>query len=178
MDYKKLGSTDLFVSSLGFGAMRLPIPPDSRDFTKAVPLLHHAIKAGISFFDVGTFYCHNLCEEAFGLAISSLSNNIVLSGKNSTHQSVNENWTCQLKNTLHHFNREALDIYFIHYLEQQMWERHFIKGGVVEEVNRAKRDGLIKYLGFSSHDTPENIKKERNAKSLEEAFVSIIKENG
>jgi predicted aldo/keto reductase-like oxidoreductase len=158
MEYKKLGNTDLKVSSLGFGAMRLSIPPGSNEFTKAIELLKHANNGGINFFDVGTFYCHHQCEAAFGQAIKGLEHKIIISGKNSSHQSIHENWTDQLKNTLSQFGRDALDIYFIHYLNKLDWDRHFIQEGVIDQVEQAKNEGFIKYLGFSSHDTPEHIR--------------------
>jgi uncharacterized protein len=172
MEFKKLGNTDLHVSALGFGAMRLPIPPDSHDFTEAVSLLKYALKAGINFFDIGTFYCHFQCEKAFGLALNEMKDTLVLSGKNTTHQSDHGNWSEQLKNTLYHYNREALDIYFIHYLEYHVWEKYFLTGRVIEQVHQAKRDGLIRYLGFSSHDTPENIKKLINAGVFDAIILS------
>jgi ABC-2 type transport system ATP-binding protein len=48
----------------------------------------------------------------------------------------------------------------------------------LDEAERCRRVALINKGNLLRCDTPENIKKERNAKSLEEAFVSIIKENG
>ena len=159
MNYKKLGNTGLNISSLGFGAMRLPYKDDS-DFTSAIALIQYAIKKGINFFDAGTFYCNHLCETIFGQAIgNSEHNNIILSGKNSSHLCINEKWTDQLKNSLFRFGCEVLDIYFIHYLDYNVWEKHFILDNVIDEVNRAKEEGLIKYLGFSSHDSPEKVRK-------------------
>ena len=108
---------------------------------------------------MGTFYCNHLCETIFGQAIHNNQYNIILSGKNSNHLSINENWMDQLKNSLFRFGCEALDIYFIHYLEYDVWEKHFLLNNVIDEVKRAKKEGLIKYLGFSSHDSPEEVKK-------------------
>jgi len=158
MNCKKLGNTGLNISSLGFGTMRLPYNNDE-DFTSAIALIKHALKNGINFFDIGTFYCNHRCETIFGQAILDNKHEIILSGKNSSHLSINENWTVQLKNSLFRFGCEALDIYFIHYLDFDIWAKHFIMDNVIDEVNRAKNEGLIKYLGFSSHDTPEKIRK-------------------
>jgi len=149
MEYKKLGNTDLNVSSLGFGAMRLPIPPGSAHFTQAIQLIQHAINRGINFFDVGTFYCHHQCEAAFGQAIKDINQEIIIAGKNSSHQSIQENWTEQLKNTLSLFSRDALDIYFIHYLNKKEWDEQFIRDGIIDQVEQAKKEGLIKYLRLS-----------------------------
>jgi predicted aldo/keto reductase-like oxidoreductase len=54
------------------------------------------------------------------------------------------------------FNRESFDIYFIHYLNLQHWQSYFLEKGIVDQVLEAKKQGLYRYLGFSSHDTPDN----------------------
>jgi ABC-2 type transport system ATP-binding protein len=47
----------------------------------------------------------------------------------------------------------------------------------LDEAERCKRVGLMHKGKLLRCDTPDNIKDERKAKTLEEAFVSIIKEN-
>jgi len=46
----------------------------------------------------------------------------------------------------------------------------------LDEAERCHRVGLMNKGKLLRCDTPDNIKKERNAKTLEEAFISIIKE--
>jgi len=46
----------------------------------------------------------------------------------------------------------------------------------LDEAERCHRVGLMNNGKLLRCDTPDNIKKERNAKTLEEAFISIIKE--
>jgi uncharacterized protein len=171
MKYKKLGNTDLNISSLGFGTMRLPVP-NAGDFTKAITLIQYAIKKGINFFDIGTFYCHYQCEAIFGQATHNTKHHIIFSGKNTSHQSPREDWIFQLKNTLHLLDRDALDIYFIHYLDYEDWERYFVQGNGIDQINLAKKEGLIKCLGFSSHDAPESIRKLIDTKLFDAAILS------
>lgn len=157
MEYRKLGNTDLQASPLGFGTMRLPYQ-DQEDVVKAVSLIRYAIKSGINFFDVGTFYCNFRCETFFGQAVRNTKDNIILSAKNSSHQASEKDWTAQLKNTLNKFECKKLDIYFIHYLNYEVWEDYFIRKGNLDKIILAKKEGLIRYLGFSSHDTPDNVR--------------------
>jgi len=160
MVYRKLGNTGLTVSLLGFGTMRLPIARINPNFTKAMALIKYALEKGINFFDVGTFYCHYHCEEAFGLATRGLSRKqLVVSGKNSSHQTQNVDWLTQLRNSLALFHRKYFDIYFIHYLKLEQWESHFLENGIIDEIRHAKDRGLFRHLGFSSHDKPENVRK-------------------
>jgi predicted aldo/keto reductase-like oxidoreductase len=160
MLYSKLGNTGITVSKLGFGTMRLPVEINNPDLKKAINLIDYAIQKRINFFDVGTFYCYNRCEKIFSEILNShLNENIVLSGKNTTHQHNATNWTEQLRNTLRTYNCRSLDVYFIHYLDHEVWIKHFIKGGIIEQIQETRQKGLFKYLGFSSHDTPDNVSK-------------------
>lgn len=159
MYYNKLGNTDLFISMLGFGAMRLPIGKTNPDFGPAIALIQSAIQRGINFFDVGTFYCHYHCEEAFGLATQHVPlEQLLICGKNSSHQTNSAGWLAQLQNTLRVFHRQYFDLYFIHYLTLAEWQDFFVQKNMIAQIEKAKQAGLIRYLGFSSHDTPGNIK--------------------
>ncbi len=160
MKYRKLGKTDLSVSLLAYGLMRLPIEKSQSNFTQPIELIKYAVKNGINFFDVGTFYCHGTCEEVFGMATKDIADNkIIISGKNATQQTQDFDWLGQLYNSLTLFHRKYFDIYFIHYLRHEQWENHFIKKGVINQIKKAKKLGLIKHIGFSSHDSPGNVNK-------------------
>ena len=158
MIYRNLGHTDLQISLLGFGAMRLPVSKGATVHPEAINLIHHAISRGITFFDVGTFYCHHECEKIFGLATLLLPEKAILfCGKNASHQQSGGDWPGQLQNTLALFGRKQLDLYFLHYLDRATWQRHYLDGGVLQQVEEARRQGLFRHLGFSSHDSPANV---------------------
>jgi predicted aldo/keto reductase-like oxidoreductase len=160
MIYRQLGKTGLHVSILGFGAMRLPISQANPDFAQAIALIRHAVENGINYFDVGTFYCHGYCEKAFGLATQDIAPaKLLICGKNSSHQSRNSDWLGQLKNSLALFQREYFDLYILHYLNLEHWDSHFLRNGTINLAREAKKQGLFRHLGFSSHDTPENVQR-------------------
>ena len=52
----------------------------------------------------------------------------------------------------------------------------FYSTAYLDEAERCRRVGLIHKGKLMKCDFPSEIKKERNAKTLEEAFISIIKE--
>ena len=61
MVYRKLGKTGIEVSSLGFGAMRLPMVKIGKenyvDIDKAVDVIRFAFEKGINYIDCGFIYC-------------------------------------------------------------------------------------------------------------------------
>ncbi len=160
MRYCTLGKTGLTVSKLGFGAMRLAIHRENPKFDSSIDLMRYAVERGINFFDVGVFYCHGHCEKAFGLATEGIPRDkLLICGKNASHQTGNQSWPGQLRNSLTLFNRSYFDLYFIHYLTFEDWRAWFLDHGVIEEIQRARARGLFRRLGFSSHDSPKNVRK-------------------
>jgi len=160
MEYRTLGKSGLLVSHLGFGTMRLPIGKSNPSFDQAINLIQYAVGKGINHFDVGTFYCHGFCEEVFGEATKDIPRDrLLISGKNTTHQSNSKSWLDQLANSLNLFHREYFDLYFLHYLDYEIWAKHFVGNKVIDQIYEAFKRGLIKHLAFSSHDSPENIRK-------------------
>jgi len=173
MIFSKLGNTELEVSKLGFGTMRLPVEKSIPDLENAVKLVEHALNKRINFFDVGTFYCYNKSEKIFGEALKRhLNTEIVLSGKNTSHQRNISEWTEQLKHTLQTYNRPSLDVYFIHYLDYDVWIKRFINDGIIEQIQKTRQKGLFQYLGFSSHDTPVNVIKLIDTKCFDAVILS------
>jgi predicted aldo/keto reductase-like oxidoreductase len=173
MIYCTLGNTGLTASRLGFGTMRLPIGSLNPDFEEAVCLIQYAINKGINFFDVGTFYCHGHCENVYGIATSNMSSEkLLVCGKNITHLSNNLNWLAQLKNSLLLFKRKSFDLYFLHYLNFENWQSYFFEKKVIDQIKQAKDSGLIRHLGFSSHDTPANVSKLIDTKMFEAVILS------
>ena len=72
MQYRKFGSLDWEVSSLGFGAMRLPLLQDGSrqiDEPLATEMIRTAIDAGVNYVDTAWPYHHEQSEPLVGKAL-------------------------------------------------------------------------------------------------------------
>ena len=70
MQYRPYGSTGWMVSTLGFGAMRLPALEDGKvDLEKSVPILRRGLDLGINYIDSAYGYINGTSEVAVGQAI-------------------------------------------------------------------------------------------------------------
>jgi len=157
---KEFGKTGYQVGTLGFGAMRLPTRKDGHvDFDRAVHLIRYAINHGVNFLDSHHFYHQGESEEAIGRAISGLDRKkLVLQTKIGMYNNYTEKQCLQLlENALKKLRTVYLDFYLTHSLS---WEHYQSFNRLFLQVtDKAMALGLIKYRGFSSHDTPENVKK-------------------
>ena len=164
MVYKKFGDTGIKMSSLGFGAMRLPMQePNSEgkklvDYDKAVPLLQRAFELGVNYVDTAPYYCESDSEVAVGKALKGWRDKVYLSTKNPVEDDSYDNWMKRLDTSLKKLDTDYIDFYHMWGIGiKQFRERIDIKGGPIDAAKKALDEGLIKHLSFSFHDSPENM---------------------
>ncbi|KAA6456630.1 hypothetical protein DYQ86_24500 [Acidobacteria bacterium AB60] len=81
MQYRRLGSTDLYVSVLGFGASPLGDVFGTTDQDEGARAVQLAIDEGINFFDVSPYYGLTLAEERLGKALEGRREQVILATK-------------------------------------------------------------------------------------------------
>jgi len=163
MKYRNFGNTDILVSALGFGAMRLPTVEQSGkehvDLDKAVPMLIRGLDLGINYIDTAFRYLNHTSEKAVGQAIAGRDRNrLYISTKNMIDTDAKA-YRKRLDRQMESLNTDYIDFYHIHGLRWNIFHYKAGPQGHLNELRRAQDEGLIRHLSFSSHDTPENIIK-------------------
>ncbi len=163
MQYRKLGKTDLEVSILGYGCMRLPvIDGDMKnvDETEAARCIRRAIDAGVNFVDTAYIYHGGASEVAVGKALKDgYREKALLMDKSPTWLLEKpEDYEKYLDEQLQRLDTDYLDIYLFHSLGEKSFEEK-VKGlNLYERALRAKEQGKIRAIGWSFHDKPDNLK--------------------
>lgn len=160
MFYTRLGKTPYEISRLGFGAMRLPKKGDSYNVDKSIEIIRETIDLGVNVVDTAPLYCENQSEAIVGKALKDgYREKVFLSTKNNTRTD-SDKWREGLENSLQQLQTDYLDFYYFWSTSHRNYTSG-IKGdgGLYEEALRAKDEGLIRSIVFSSHDTPDNICK-------------------
>jgi len=162
MQYVTLGRTGLRVSRLGFGAMRLLTGPDGRyDLEASARLMRRAFDLGVNFVDSQYHYCDDLSETAVGMAVAGRRDSIVIQTKACYYDRPKyrpgETHRTRLEETLRRLGTEYVDVYLMHSLHANRWEKFGAEW--IDAACKAREQGLVRFLGFSSHDTPENVKR-------------------
>jgi uncharacterized protein len=140
------------VSALGLGGYHLGKIESAR---QAVRIVHAAIDAGITFMDNAWEYHDGRSEELMGRALAGRRDRVFLMTKVCTHGRGMREALRQLEGSLRRLKTDALDLWQIHecvYYNDP--SRHFAPRGVVEALQRAKRDGKVRYVGFTGHKDP------------------------
>jgi uncharacterized protein len=145
------------VSIIGLGGYHLGNPKTS---SASVRIMHAAIDAGINFLDNAWEYHDGESEKRMGLAIADRRDSVFLMTKVCTHGRGAKVAMRQLHESLRRLRTDYLDLWQIHEcVYDNDPERHFTRGGVVEALDRAKREGKVRYVGFTGHKDPEILLK-------------------
>lgn len=104
MDYIRLGKTNLLISRVAFGAMRLT---DSAGDDNAALLVRKAYESGINLFDTSSKY--PLSEKLLGDALYDIRNNVMLSTTTSAKNSYD--LLHNIEESLMTLHTDSIDLY-------------------------------------------------------------------
>jgi hypothetical protein len=155
MEYRKFGETDVMVSALGFGCMRLPTLGEYAeiDEDQATDMVRYAIDHGVNYVDTAYGYHGGNSERFVGRALKDGYREKVNLATKLPSWLVKEpaDFDRLLNEQLEKLDVEHIDFYLLHSLNKKFWDT--IYGfDVLEWAEGALADGRIGHLGFSFHD--------------------------
>ncbi|NHJ33645.1 MAG: aldo/keto reductase [Asgard group archaeon] len=163
MQYRPLGKTGIKASILGFGAMRLPTStpgdPTSIIEDEAIKIIRQGIDGGINYIDSAYVYHRGKSEVMVGKALKDgYREKVHIMTKNPVRLvNTTEDYRTLLDEELKRYDTEYIDVYLFHGLKKETYEEKILPLNLMDEAKAAKKEGLIKHIGFSSHDKPENV---------------------
>ena len=161
MLYNTLGKTNLKISRLGFGCMRLPTKTNNADIDKveSFKMLEYGIENGINLIDTAFPYHskeldgNGESEKVIGefLSENSLREDIILQTKSpSWLMKSYDDFNYYLDLQLEKLKTDYIDIYLLHSLTVPDWNK-VNSLNVLDFLDDALSSGKIKHVGFSSH---------------------------
>ena len=187
MNYKKLGNTDLDVSTICLGTMTWG---EQNTEEEGFEQMDYALEQGVNFWDTAELYSIPPKEKTFGLTEKIIGNwfqktkkreNIILATKvagpsrNYIREGENnfgiQNMTIALNDSLKRLNTDYIDLYQLHWPEREtnMFGRLGYEHknnhknwnkfeDVLENLNKFKKEGKIREIGLSN-ETPWGVTK-------------------
>jgi uncharacterized protein len=149
---RPLGSTGAKVSVLGLGGHHLG---DLKAVDDAIRFVREAIDAGITFFDNCWEYWNGRAEDWLGRGLKGRRDKIFLMTKVCTHGRSADLAMKMLDESLRRLQTDHLDLWQVHGVcFDNEPELAYAKGGVIEALDRAKREGKTRFVGFTGHKDP------------------------
>jgi len=149
---RPLGKTGIEVSVLALGGAHLGRIDCEKN---AINLMHEAMDAGLTFFDNAWEYHDGRSEEWMGKALVGRRHKVTVMTKVCTHGRDKKLAFMQLEESLRRLRTDYLDLWQIHeviYPDEP--DQHFSPNGSVEALLEAKRQGKVRFVGFTGHKDP------------------------
>ena len=156
MQKRKLGNSNLEVSALGLGCMRMSFGDTPTDKQEMIAFMHKSVERGITFFDTAEVYGPFTNEELVGEALEPFKGQVIIAtkfgfkhGENGPHPSVGlDSRPEQIKRvaeaSLKRLRVEAIDLFYQHRPDPNV---------PIEDVAGAVKDliqaGEVKHFGLS-----------------------------
>lgn len=141
---RTLGKTGEKLSIIGFGG--IVVMDDSR--SDSANIVAEAHDRGINYFDVAPSYGN--AQERLGPALAPYRNTSFLACK--TDGRLKDDSRKQLEESLRLLKTDHLDLYQFHALTKMTdLDKVLGPGGGMETMEAAKKEGKIRYIGFSVH---------------------------
>jgi aryl-alcohol dehydrogenase-like predicted oxidoreductase len=151
---RTLGKTGEKVSIIGVGGHTLAT---AKDEATSIRIVHEAIDSGVNFMDNAACYHNGRAEEVMGKALAGgWREKVFLQTKMCTHGKTKEIGMQSLEASLRRLNTDHLDLWMIHEMNtMELVDAAFAKDGAVEALDEARRQGKVRYVGFTGHVAAE-----------------------
>jgi aryl-alcohol dehydrogenase-like predicted oxidoreductase len=141
---RPLGKTGEHLSIIGFGGI---VVMDENP-TQSKNIVAEAVDRGINYFDIAPSYGN--AQERLGPALAPYRKNCFLACK--TEGRMKDDSRKQLEESLRLLKTDHVDLYQFHALTKMSdLDKVLGPGGAMETMEAAKKEGKIRYIGFSVH---------------------------
>jgi len=167
MEYASFGNTGRMVSRIGFGGAPAGLknylgsydPDDRADQENVIAAIRRAVELGITYFDTAPAYGSGASERIFGEALEGTEvapqardagSELFVATKVRPNDSPAQARR-EMEASLERLRRDHVDLYQLHgtaYTPDQE-EAFFRKDGLIDELEKAKVEGLTRYIGFT-----------------------------
>lgn len=156
MEYRSLGRTGERVSVLGFGGTGVGMRNYLSEFdpeaqaAASARAMTRAVELGVNYFDTAALYGQGASERLFGQVLRPHRDHIFLAtkvratGADEVRRSVDE--------SLQRLQTDRIDLLQYHgeWITDDIHDDIMKTGGVLEGLQAAQKEGLVRYIGFTS----------------------------
>lgn len=150
--YRVLGKTGEKVSILGLGGFHIGIQSEEKE---SIRIIRTAINHGINFMDNCWDYNHGASETRMGKALrDGYRQKVFLMTKIDGRDK--KTAATQINESLKRLQTDTIDLLQFHeVIRMSDPDRIFEVNGAIEAVQEAKKDGKIRFIGFTGHKNPD-----------------------
>ena len=150
---RQFGRANIKISALGMGGHHLGAAEDEKT---AIQLVHEAVDGGVTFFDNCWEYHNGKSENWLGKGLLGRRDKVFMMTKVCTHGRDKALAMQMLEESLRRLQTDHLDLWQIHGVTFDNDPELFIRpNGAAEALMEAKRQGKVRFVGFTGHKDPQ-----------------------
>jgi aryl-alcohol dehydrogenase-like predicted oxidoreductase len=186
MKTKRLGNSDLYITSIGFGAWAIggsgwEFGWGDQDDKASIAAIHRALELGVNWIDTAAVYGMGHSEEVVAAALKSWSGprpyvftkcGLLSDDQGYVHRNLKAtSIRRECENSLRRLQVDAIDLYQIH------WPTEDLEEGWAE-MARLQKEGKVRWIGASNFDADQVQQAEKIAPitSLQPPYSLICRE--
>lgn len=157
MEKRKWDNLGIETSLLGFGCMRFPLTAEGKiDEVRAEKMLDDAIASGVNYIDTAYPYHNGESEPFVGKVLKKYDrDSFYLATKLPLWDLKSADDAKKIfEDQLERLQTDHVDFYLLHAVNKAKWDE-ILKMGIVDYCEQLKKEGKIRYFGFSFHDSYE-----------------------
>jgi predicted aldo/keto reductase-like oxidoreductase len=147
VEYRTLGNTGLKVSVVSYGAM----------MTRDPAIIHKALDLGINFIDTARVYMAGYNEVIVGKVLRNRRREVYVATKFRPGKKTTDGMIKTFEKSLKVLQTDYVDIIYLHNLKRTT---QINNEQAMEALQRIKKEGKARFIGFSSHQNQVELIKE------------------
>lgn len=147
------------MSAIGMGSIRFPEEnlKDEDGLERCADLVVRATELGVNYFDIAYNYANAQCETIYKKAFHRIKTPVFTTAKSFSMTDTEADAVLRrVYSSLEHMEIEKIHFFYMwSIMNRKQYQDIMRKGGPYEGALRAKEEGLIDHIIFSSHASPE-----------------------
>lgn len=158
---RPLGRTGERVPVVGLGGYHIGVPEEK----EAIRIMHEAIDQGMTFFDNAWDYHDGGSEEVMGKALSTDGHRDKVFLMTKVCDRDYQGAKRHLEDSLRRLKTDRIDLWQFHEINWDIDPEWVFEKGGIKAAIEARRQGKIRYIGFTGHRDPSH-----HLKMIDQAF--------
>lgn len=152
MEYRRLGKTELEVTPISFGAIKLPgISED-----EAAACLNRALDLGINYIDTARNYRDS--ERKIGLGVGHRRDEFHLATKTGARDY--DGAMADLETSLEQLQTDYIDVWQLHTVSnEENWQKVMSPDGALKAARKAESEGVVGHVSITIHRALDVMRK-------------------
>ena len=161
MRSRRLGRTGLTVSEIGFGGAPAGLanyldtwdPASDEAADLIVQTVRRAVELGVTYFDSAPGYGRGRSEEMFGRGLQGQRDGVIVATKVTGDDA--DAVRRSVEASIERLQVDQIDVLQYHgtWYSDELVQRMLQPGGALEGMQRARDDGLVRFIGFTTEGT-------------------------